>query len=39
MKKKKINPKISEHFSKLGKKSWAKRQAKIMANAEKVGKI
>ena len=28
--KKKINPKVSEHFRKLGEKSWKARQKKIL---------
>ena len=38
MKKEKINPAISEHYSKLGKASAKAREKKILEKAKKVGK-
>lgn len=34
--KKKVDPKIKEHFAKMGRKSWEVRKAKILGISQKV---
>lgn len=35
-KQKKIDPRIIEHFSSMGKKSWEKRKEAILKNGQKI---